>query len=32
MERLGHFPISENYELFRSHILPVLADVALVFV
>ncbi|WP_158743478.1 alpha/beta fold hydrolase [Acidisphaera sp. L21] len=24
MERLGHFPMSENYALFRTHLLPVL--------
>jgi pimeloyl-ACP methyl ester carboxylesterase len=28
MERLGHFPMSENYALFRTHILPVLAQLA----
>jgi pimeloyl-ACP methyl ester carboxylesterase len=27
MPKLGHFPMSENYELFRSHLLPVLAQV-----
>jgi hypothetical protein len=26
MERLGHFPMSENYGLFRSHLLPVLKE------
>ena len=26
MERLGHFPMSENYALFRSHLLPVLDE------
>lgn len=29
MERLGHFPMSENYALFRSHLLPVLAQLSL---
>tara|TARA_B100000686_G_scaffold304296_1_gene341810 strand:- start:2697 stop:3569 length:873 start_codon:yes stop_codon:yes gene_type:complete len=28
MEKLGHFPMSENPELFRSYLLPVLADIA----
>ena len=27
MPRLGHFPMSENYELFRTHLLPVLAQI-----
>ncbi len=27
MPRLGHFPMSENYELFRTHLLPVLARI-----
>lgn len=27
MERLGHFPMSENYPLFRTHLLPVLDQV-----
>jgi pimeloyl-ACP methyl ester carboxylesterase len=28
MPRLGHFPMSENYALFRSYLLPVLEQVA----
>jgi pimeloyl-ACP methyl ester carboxylesterase len=27
MERLGHFPMSENPEQFRRYILPVLAKI-----
>ncbi len=27
MQRLGHFPMSENYALFRTHLLPVLAAI-----
>ncbi|WP_150461553.1 alpha/beta fold hydrolase [Nesterenkonia ebinurensis] len=27
MERIGHFPMSENYSLFRTHLLPVLHEV-----
>jgi hypothetical protein len=28
MERLGHFPVSENPEQFRKYILPVLEEIA----
>ena len=28
MKKLGHFPMSENPELFRGYLLPVLADIA----
>ena len=27
MEKIGHFPMSENPELFRTHILPVLEEI-----
>jgi pimeloyl-ACP methyl ester carboxylesterase len=27
MENLGHFPISENYELFKRYLMPVLEDI-----
>jgi hypothetical protein len=28
MKGLGHFPMTENYELFRSYLLPVLDEIA----
>lgn len=28
MDGMGHFPMSENPDLFREHLLPVLADIA----
>ena len=31
MQRLGHFPMSENYQLFRIHLLPVLQQVQQTF-
>jgi pimeloyl-ACP methyl ester carboxylesterase len=27
MENLGHFPVTENYELFKTYLMPVLDDV-----
>ncbi len=27
MENLGHFPVTENYELFKSYLMPVLNDI-----
>jgi pimeloyl-ACP methyl ester carboxylesterase len=27
MENLGHFPISENYELFKTYLLPILEEI-----
>ena len=29
MERLGHFPMSENYEQFASYLRPVLEEIAM---
>lgn len=28
MKDIGHFPMSENYDLFRTYLFPVLADIA----
>lgn len=27
MDKLGHFPVTENYEAFRTYLLPILADI-----
>jgi pimeloyl-ACP methyl ester carboxylesterase len=27
MENMGHFPMSENYELFKQYLMPVLDEI-----
>jgi hypothetical protein len=27
MEKLGHFPVTEDYDKFRTYLLPILAEI-----